>query len=593
MLTKTQFDILNAIYKANGASLTQRELAEETGISLGKVNQEKQELLQMHAIDEFMHLTSRGMEELEPYRVTNAVIMAAGMSSRFAPLSYEKPKALLRVKGELLIEREIEQLKAAGIRNIILVVGYMKERLFYLESKYGVKIAVNEDYYRYNNTSSLICAVNDLDNTYICSSDNYFVKNPFETFVYRSYYSAVYAEGKTDEYCISCNKKGLITSVMIGGCNSWYMIGHVYFDRSFSKIFAEILKKEYDNLLTKQQLWEDLYIRYIDKLDLYIRKYDAAIIKEFDSLEELRQFDNKYLCNADSSIFANICSVLNVKEQDISEISPIKNGLTNSSFCFICKGKKYVYRHPGVGTEKYINRKSEYKSMQTAKRLGLDQTYIYMDAVEGWKISYYIEDVSTLDYHNEAQVRQALSMLRTLHGSDEDTGHFFNIWDEIAEFEKRLKESGRNQFEDLKQIHEMIEKLHQYAKTDGVRQCLCHCDSYDPNFLIDKEGNMSLIDWEYSGMADPGCDIGTFIACSDYTDEEAKQVINIYLGYAASDKELRHFLAYVAAAACYWFLWAIYQESLGKNVGEYLYIWYRYTKQYGKEALEMFEKGDV
>ena len=41
----------------------------------------------------------------------NAVIMAAGMSTRFAPLSYEKPKGLWKVKGEILIEREIRQLK--------------------------------------------------------------------------------------------------------------------------------------------------------------------------------------------------------------------------------------------------------------------------------------------------------------------------------------------------------------------------------------------------------------------------------------------------------------------------------------------------
>ena len=41
--------------------------------------------------------------------VNNAVIMAAGTSSRFAPLSYEKPKALIEVKGEILIERQIKQ----------------------------------------------------------------------------------------------------------------------------------------------------------------------------------------------------------------------------------------------------------------------------------------------------------------------------------------------------------------------------------------------------------------------------------------------------------------------------------------------------
>ena len=37
-------------------------------------------------------------------KVDNAIIMAAGTSSRFAPLSYERPKALIEVKGEILIE---------------------------------------------------------------------------------------------------------------------------------------------------------------------------------------------------------------------------------------------------------------------------------------------------------------------------------------------------------------------------------------------------------------------------------------------------------------------------------------------------------
>lgn len=92
--------------------------------------------------------------------------MAAGTSSRFAPLSYENPKGLLRVKGEVLIEREIEQLLEAGIDDITLVVGYVKEKFFYLEEKYGVKIVINEDYYRYNNTSTLIRVSEQLSNTF-------------------------------------------------------------------------------------------------------------------------------------------------------------------------------------------------------------------------------------------------------------------------------------------------------------------------------------------------------------------------------------------------------------------------------------------
>ena len=57
----------------------------------------------------------------------NAIIMAAGTSSRFVPLSVERPKGLLEVKGEVLIERQICQLKEAGIEDITLVVGYKAE----------------------------------------------------------------------------------------------------------------------------------------------------------------------------------------------------------------------------------------------------------------------------------------------------------------------------------------------------------------------------------------------------------------------------------------------------------------------------------
>ena len=188
---------------------------------MGKVNKTLKELKNNEFIDENLKITNKGLSALEPYKVDNAIIMAAGMSSRFAPLCYETPKGLLNVKGEKLIEREILQLKEAGIEDITLVVGYMKEKMFYLAEKFGVDIVVNEDYYRFNNTSSLILVTEKLKNTYICSSDNYFPKNPFEKYVYRAYYSAVYQDGETDEYYAEFDKKGRITGVTIGGKDDW------------------------------------------------------------------------------------------------------------------------------------------------------------------------------------------------------------------------------------------------------------------------------------------------------------------------------------------------------------------------------------
>ena len=136
-------------------------------------------------------------------KVDNAVIMAAGTSSRFAPLSYEMPKGLIEVKGEVLIERQIKQLKEAGIPEIYVVTGYLADRFSYLKDKYGVKLLHNPDYLTRNNNASIYAARHVIKNTYICSSDNYFTRNPFEAEVDGAYYAAVFAEGETAEWCMT------------------------------------------------------------------------------------------------------------------------------------------------------------------------------------------------------------------------------------------------------------------------------------------------------------------------------------------------------------------------------------------------------
>ena len=99
----------------------------------------------------------------------NAIILAAGKSNRFAPFTYEKPKGLFRVKGEILIERQIEQLQQAGVSEIYIVVGYMKEKFFYLEQKYGVKLIVNNEFGKKGNLYSLYVTREHFNNTFICA----------------------------------------------------------------------------------------------------------------------------------------------------------------------------------------------------------------------------------------------------------------------------------------------------------------------------------------------------------------------------------------------------------------------------------------
>ena len=98
------------------------------------------------------------MEALEEPAVLMMLILAAGASTRFIPLSLEQPKGLFEVKGERLIERQIKQLQDAGIKNITVVLGYKKEMFYYLEDKYGVKFIINDSFNIKNNIESLYLA---------------------------------------------------------------------------------------------------------------------------------------------------------------------------------------------------------------------------------------------------------------------------------------------------------------------------------------------------------------------------------------------------------------------------------------------------
>lgn len=585
-MTEIQFKLLSSL--VNGNAATQREAAENAGLSLGATNKAIKLLREHGLVDEKLHTTDKGLEELAPYRVDNAVIMAAGLSSRFAPISYEKPKGVLKVRGEVLIERQIRQLKSAGISDITVVVGYKKEEFFYLADKLDVHIVVNEEYAIRNNHSSLYCVRNILANTYVCSSDNYFTENVFTPYVYRSYYSAEYVEGPTDEWCIKTGARDVITGVEMGGRDAWVMLGHVYFDKAFSKTFVSILESAYDKPETADMLWEDIYLKHTNELSMVMKRYASGIINEFDSLDQLRDFDANFLENIDSQIFDNITSTLKCKRNDIEGFEPIKQGITNLSCYFRANGGEFVYRHPGVGTEELVDRKSETKALELARHLGIDKTFVYENPDEGWKISRFVPDACNLDVSNDHELEQAMSLLRRLHDSSAQMDNTFDYYQEGKRYESLLKRRGPIGIRGYAELASNIERLNAYVAEDDWRKVPSHNDFFHLNILVDKSGNMQLIDWEYAGMADRGNDFGTFVVSSELDAETAGKALAFYLGRAPTNEERLHYFAHVALAGWCWYVWSLEKESSGDNVGKWLYVYYRYATQNLESMLEEY-----
>ena len=580
MLARNQFEALRACSFGQGG-----EISEGTGAPAAVL----EELEGLGYIDGDRSLTDEGWRALAPYRVDNAVILAAGMATRLAPLSFEKPKAMFQVRGEILIERAIRQIRGAGIRDIVVVVGHMKEAFFYLEDEFGVKIVINPDYATRNNHSSVWCAREHLGNTYILSSDQYYADNIFSKYNYEAYSSAVFVEGATDEQVLTLDADGSIVGMERGGKDAYVALGPAYFDRDFSRKYIQILGEEYDRPETAPKLWEQVFAEHASELRMSTRVFDADEIWEFDYLTDLVSFDRDFFVNVDSAILDNICKTLGCDRTDIVDVAPVNAGLTNLSTSFSVDGVRYIYRHPGSGTDGIINREAEVRALQIARDIGLDDTYVFENPQEGWKISRFIEGCTEFDYADRSQVERALRLVRKLHLSGETMPWKFDFHDEgiaLADTLRALKYPLPRDFDALtRRVGNVVARMGE----DAAEPVLCHNDFYGPNLLV-RDDAMRLIDWEYAAMGDPMCDLGSFVAQgSGYSVEEALGILPLYFGRAATPREQRHFLAAVGLVGWYWYVWAMYKEAVGNPAGEgWLYSWYKAAKQFTAAAEDAY-----
>lgn len=339
-ISKIQFDILNNIHE--NPNIIKEELSARLFRSEEEISGNYKKLQNDDFIDT-AGLTNKGRNYLENHRINNAIILAAGMSTRFVPFNYEMPKGLLEVKGEVLIERQIRQLQEKGINEIIVVVGHMKDKFEYLKEKFGVILIEVMDYAEKNNHASVYAAKDYLKNTIITSSDLYFSENIFQTYAYDAYYCTIFVSGKTAERGIETSADDLILKTMYGDkCyDIWVTLGYAFFSKRFSDNFLEIMEKEFELPETANKFWADIQDEHLEELSMYAKRVEANIIYEFDSLEELREFDSRYLYNSGSNIMRKLCKLLAVHENGIIGIESLRK-IKHSLFKFRCKGDIYI-----------------------------------------------------------------------------------------------------------------------------------------------------------------------------------------------------------------------------------------------------------
>lgn len=360
-ISKIQFDILYILKEI--PELTIDEIARKLFCDAEVISRQYKLLVNNEFINNGS-VIKNGIDYLEAHKIDNAIILAAGMSTRFVPFNYEIPKGLLEVKNEVMIERQIRQLREKGIEEIIVVIGHMKEKFEYLKDKYGVILLEVTDYAEKNNHASVYAAREFLKNTIITSSDLYFTKNIFQSYAYDAYYCTTFIPGKTAERGIETDDDDKILKTMYGDkCyDIWVTLGYAVFSKRFSDNFLKIMEKEFGLPETANKFWADIQDEHLSELFMYAKRVDSNVIYEFDSLEELREFDSKFLYDSGSKIMRKLCKLLAVHENGIIGIESLKK-IKPSLFKFRCKGDTYICDvEPGEEEKIYYHGRAFYMS---------------------------------------------------------------------------------------------------------------------------------------------------------------------------------------------------------------------------------------
>lgn len=585
--------LLREIFECN--TITQRELAQKMSLSLGSVNTLIKEAISLGYIkkcDNKAVLTSSGLDYLSAFKVDRAIIMAAGFGSRFVPLTFETPKGLLEVFGERMIERQIKQLNDVGIYDIVIVVGYLKEHFDYLIDKYNVKLVYNPDYSCKNNISTLHYAAEYIKgfNVYILSSDNWMRENMYHRYEPYSWYSSIYMEGNTNEWVLKFNKKHEITDIKVGGKDDYVMYGPVYFCKDFSNVFMPILEKAFFTPGSDDWYWENVLMNEIkaknnDLPAMHINPQPDNQVYEFENLEELRTFDDRYKENSGNVALELIAKVFDIPQSHIKGLRTLKAGMTNKSFLFEVDGQSYICRIPGKGTDVLIDRKHEYDSYMAVKDLHITEKIIYFDRESGYKISKFYEGSRNADPKNEEEMGRCMELLKSLHDKNIKVDHSFDIAERIEYYTKLCNESGGISFEDVSFVKKNMQILLGLLDQMKSDKCLCHIDSVADNFIITADDRIKLIDWEYAGMAEPIIDVAMCSIYSYYDKEEANTLLESYLQRKPANDEYKKLYAYMALSGYLWSLWTVYKSNIGEEFGEYSLKMYRYAKDFFAEAM--------
>ncbi len=593
----THFKLLKQVNHHPG--INQRTLSKQCDISLGKVNTLVEELEYNNYIEKQCvgrehryFITSTGLDYLEQQLkvqqndrlelpstatpITTAVVLAAGRNSNF-----NLPLALCKVNDTTIINRTIDQLKSAGITNIIVVVGYMSD---YLKSKLDPSITcVENPNYKWTGTmASLAAAGAYINEDFILIESDIVMENLGMKELIKSDKKdcmlITTESGSGDEAFVEF-KEDSIFKISKDICQlnkiDGEMIGVTRLSYAFFRKMLEAYSFNQNPYMNYEYMMLDISRQYT----LNYLKIDSLLWHEIDTPKHLEYVTHKLIpkiIKKESSLKLQnlrpiICEVFKISDGQIQNISPI-GGMTNKNYKVTINNEHFVLRVPGNGTEEMINRKNEMQNSLYAHEVGLDAELIYFNKETGIKVSRFIENAETLSPDSakrHTNMKLTVSILKKLHSSTKLMSTKFDIYNEIEKYHSLVVKYGATHYEDYETTRKRVYELRDLLETLDVTLTPCHNDLVAENLIKSGEDKMYLIDWEYAGMNDPMWDLAAHIIECAFSEEDEIRFLNLYFNGNPEEKYIKRILINKIFQDFLWSIWTSVKEAKGDNFGSY------------------------
>jgi CTP:phosphocholine cytidylyltransferase-like protein len=225
----------------------------------------------------------------------NAIILTAGLGTRLRPLTDDKPKALVKVGGESFFERQLRQLRVAGVELITVVTGYKAEAFDSWRHDSDLRFIHNEHYHDRNNIWSMYLARDMLPGSFVLEGDVRMAEGILPSVApSRSCVFIGRREVMKNEWVVDTGESELVQAIIPSSGAGWILTGISFWTRRDGLEMARLLEVAIQCPGWEQLFWDDVYRTNLDRLDLHALRIRPTDWVEIDSLEDKERFEASF-----------------------------------------------------------------------------------------------------------------------------------------------------------------------------------------------------------------------------------------------------------------------------------------------------------